>query len=136
MKFSFEIVSSAYPATSTLWKNMIVNANNQVRTFFPARIFDFDISATTFCKVEKILKGRRDSIPSPSKSCEHLIFVGKTFLGLKSLLTKPSNVLLLHLKPTFPPIIWIFTEGEGDGMELRPLLNTSGYTNLYLFCVS
>ena len=62
---------------------MIVNANNQVRTFFPARIFDFDISATTFCKVEKILKGRRDSIPSPSKSCEHLIFFfGKTLLGI------------------------------------------------------
>ena len=31
----------------------------------------------------------------------------------------PSNVLPLHLKQTFPPIIWIFTEGEGawDRME-------------------
>ena len=27
----------------------------------------------------------------------------------------PRNVLPLHLKQTFLPIIWIFTEGEGDG---------------------
>ena len=26
-----------------------------------------------------------------------------------------ANVLPLHLKQTFPHIIWIFTEGEGDG---------------------
>ena len=25
----------------------------------------------------------------------------------------------LHLKQTFPPIIWIFTEGEGDGIKSR-----------------
>ena len=31
----------------------------------------------------------------------------------------PSNVLPLHLKLTFPPIIWIFTESEGDGIESR-----------------
>ena len=31
----------------------------------------------------------------------------------------PSNVLPLHLKQTFPPIIWIFTEGESDGIEFR-----------------
>ena len=47
---------------------------------------------------------------------------GKTLLGIvnkllktKSLLTTPSNVLPLHLKP----IIWIFTEGEDDGIESR-----------------
>ena len=33
-----------------------------------------------------------------------------------------DNVLLLHLKQTFPPIIWIFTEGEGDGIESRPIV--------------
>ena len=51
---------------------------------------------------------------------------GKTLLGVvskvlktKSLLTRPSNVLPLHLKQTFPPINWIFTEGEGDGIESR-----------------
>ena len=32
-------------------------------------------------------------------------------------LTMPSNVLLLHSKQTFPPIIWIFTESEGGGIE-------------------
>ena len=31
----------------------------------------------------------------------------------------PSNVLTLHLKQTFPPLIWIFTEDEGDGIESR-----------------
>ena len=29
------------------------------------------------------------------------------------------DVLPLHLKQTFPPIIWIFTEGEGDEIESR-----------------
>ena len=38
--------------------------------------------------------------------------VNKYFV-FKSLLTMPSNVLLLHLKQTFPPIIWIFTECQG-----------------------
>ena len=31
----------------------------------------------------------------------------------------PSNVLPLRLKQIFPPIIWIFTEGEGDEIESR-----------------
>ena len=33
----------------------------------------------------------------------------------------PSNILPLHLKQTFLPIIWIwiFTEGEGDEIEYR-----------------
>ena len=29
----------------------------------------------------------------------------------------PSNVLPLHLKQIFLPIIWILIEGEGDGIE-------------------
>ena len=29
----------------------------------------------------------------------------------------PSNVLPYYLKQTFPPLIWIFIEGEGDGIE-------------------
>ena len=41
------------------------------------------------------------------------------FLFFKSMLTLPSNVLPLYLKQTFPPIIWIFMEGEGDGIESR-----------------
>ena len=65
-------------------------------------------------KVEKILKGSLDLIPSPSvkiqimggKVC--LRVKVKTLLGIvnklvvfKSLLTTPSNVLPLHLKQTF-----------------------------------
>ena len=42
--------------------------------------------------------------------------VNKLFV-FKSLLTTPSNFLPLHLKQTFLPIIWIFT--EGDGIEFR-----------------
>ena len=34
-------------------------------------------------------------------------------------MTMPSTVLPLHLKQTFQPIIWILTEGEGDGIEPR-----------------
>ena len=33
----------------------------------------------------------------------------------------PSNVLLLHLKQIFQPIIWIFTEDEGDIKSSLPL---------------
>ena len=40
-------------------------------------------------------------------------------LKTKSLLTTPSNVLPLQCKQIFPPIIWIFTEGEGDWIESR-----------------
>ena len=32
----------------------------------------------------------------------------------------PCNVMPLYLKQTFPPIIWIFTEGESDGIESGP----------------
>ena len=45
--------------------------------------------------------------------------VNKLFV-FKSLLTRANNVLHLHLKQAFPPIIGIFfTEGEGDGMESK-----------------
>ena len=40
-------------------------------------------------------------------------------LKTKFLLTSTSNVLPLHLKQTFPPIVWIFTEDQGDGLESR-----------------
>ena len=40
-------------------------------------------------------------------------------LVFKSLLTTPSNVLPLYLEQTFLPIIRIFTEGDGDGIESR-----------------
>ena len=71
-------------------------------------------------KVEKIVKGSLDSIPSPSPSLKIQIMgvkvclrcKGKKLLGVvnkllntKGLLTMPSNVLPLHLKKTFPSII-------------------------------
>ena len=66
-----------------------------------------------FIKVEKILKGSLDSIPSPSPSVKIQImggkvclwWKGKTLVGVvnkllrtKSFLTSPSNVLPYHLK--------------------------------------
>ena len=44
-----------------------------------------------------------------------------TVVPFKCLLTTPNNVLPLHLKQTFPPIIWIFTEGEGNLLRLLRL---------------
>ena len=64
-------------------------------------------------KVEMILKGSLDSIPSPSvkiqimggKVCLRckvtLLGVFNKLLVFKSLFTKPNNVLHLHLKQTF-----------------------------------
>ena len=71
-------------------------------------------------KVEKILKGNLNLVPSPSSSVKIQVMggkvcltcKGKTLLGVvnklfvfKSLLTMLSNVLPLQLKQTFPPII-------------------------------
>jgi hypothetical protein len=59
-------------------------------------------------KVENILKGSLDSIPSPSPLVEIQIMGRKVCLSCKGkhcLLTTPSNVLPLHLKQTFPPMI-------------------------------
>ena len=75
-------------------------------------------------KVEKILKGSLDSIPSPSTSVKIQIMDAKvclrwkgkkTLLGVfkklsktKSLLKSPSNVLPYYIKQTFLSMIWIF----------------------------
>ena len=48
-----------------------------------------------------------------------MLDVFNKLLNTKSLLTMPSNVLPLRLKQTFPPKIWICTEGEGDEIESR-----------------
>ena len=48
-----------------------------------------------------------------------MLVIVKKLLKTKRLLTSPSNVLPLNLKQTFPPMIWIFTEGEGDGIKSR-----------------
>jgi hypothetical protein len=59
---------------------------------------------------------------------------GKTLLGnvnklfvLKKLLTTPNNALPLHLKQTFPPIILIFIDSEGDEMKSRLPLKKKFY---------
>ena len=96
-------------------------------TYLPT-VYTFDFVSVV--KVEKILKGSLDLMQSPSVKIQiiagkiHLRCKGKTLLGVvnklfvfKSLLTTTSNVLPLHLKQTFPPIIWIVTEGEGNGIE-------------------
>ena len=69
----------------------------------------FSISADFRAKVENILKGSLDLMPSPSSSVKIQIMrrkvclrcKGKTLLGVvkaKSLLTSPSNVLPYYLK--------------------------------------
>ena len=58
-------------------------------------------------------------IPLPPKIDPSVLGDGNKLFVFKSLLTTPSNVLPLHLKQTFPPTIWIFTEVEGDGIESR-----------------
>ena len=50
-------------------------------------------------------------------------YVNKFFI-LKSLLTTFSNVLPVHLKQTFLPIIWIFTQGEEHEIESNLVLKS------------
>ena len=49
-----------------------------------------------------------------SLSCKGKALLGviNKLLKTKSLLSSPSNVLPCYLKETFPPMIWIFTEGD------------------------
>ena len=71
-------------------------------------------------KVENVLKSSLDLIPSPTTSVKIQIMIGKVCLRckgktllsfvnklfvFKSVLTMPINVLPLHLKQSFPPII-------------------------------
>ena len=44
-----------------------------------------------------------------------------------------GQVLLEVIRQTFPPIIWIFTEGEGDGIKYRlpfKILSTLSVNNM------
>ena len=65
-------------------------------------------------KVEKILKGNLDWIPSPSTLVKIQIMGGKVCLNC--LLTS-NQQCFCHI--TFLPIIWIFTEDEGDGIKSK-----------------
>ena len=76
------------------------------------------------CKVEKMQDDSQDSIPSPSHSVKTQIMGGKVCLRWtgKTLLGIVNNIFVLKQCFTFtsfPPIIWIFIEDEGDGIESR-----------------
>ena len=140
------LVSSFFNKWRTPWSmtnqefhKAMVSSQTKIHTNYKTQTYQFfKISGELFkrcisqVKVEIILKGSLASIPSPLPSVKIQIMgwkvclrcKGKTLLGVvnqllktKSLLTSPSNVLPLHFKQTFQPIIWIFTEGEGDGIE-------------------
>ena len=82
---------------------MVIFCAKAVSTKFKSALF---AGKEFYSKVEKVLKGSLDLIPSPSakiqitggKVC--LRGKGKTLLGVvkKSLLTSPSNVLPYYLK--------------------------------------
>ena len=69
-------------------------------------------------KVENILKGSLDSIPSPSPSVKIQIMGRKFWVRCKGKSLQNITQQWFALK-SFPPIIWIFTEDEGDGIESR-----------------
>ena len=107
-----------------LWEKLLTTCAHNVGKSFLNSHFCFYSS-----KVEKV---SNCSLDSPSVQIQ--IMSGKvclrckvkTMLGVvykllktKSLFTSPSNVLPYYLKKTFPLIIWILTEGEGDGIESR-----------------
>ena len=84
------------------------------------------------CKVEKIEEDSLDLIPSPPPSVKIQIIDRKVYLRQdiawwcqqklcfqKIVDNAQHGFLPLHLKQTFPPIIWIFTEGESDRIESR-----------------
>ena len=62
------------------------------------------------------------------------MYKGKTLLGVVNKLFVFSNVFPLRLKQTFLPIIWIFIEGEGDGIKSRlPFKSFSRKKSLFIF---
>ena len=70
-------------------------------------------------KVEKIFKGSLDLISSPSPSVKIQIMGGKVCLRCKGKIFLGDVENKKFVDITFPPIIWIFTEGEGDGIKSR-----------------
>ena len=118
-------------ARSTIPPSLAAQGNNDMKGNL-RKILNITNSKIVYnySKVEKILKGSLDLIPSPSvkiqimagKVC--LRCKGKILLGIvnkllktKSLLTTPSNVLPIHLKQTFPPIIWILLKVKVMGLN-------------------
>ena len=109
VKINIDLIKP-FPNLWTFYFINSMNFNAEFPTLVPNKLI----------KVEKILKGSLDSIPSPSPSVKIQIMggkvglrcKGKTLLGVvnklfctKCLLTTPSNVLPLYLKQSFLPII-------------------------------
>jgi hypothetical protein len=70
-------------------------------------------------KVENILKSSLNSIPTPSPSVNFKLREGKFVWGVCSKVCWQSPAIFCLITSTFPPIIWIFTKGGGDGNKSR-----------------
>ena len=111
-------------APARQWQSVINPAGQQLRCDAQwADIWNFVWKPSmNLCKVEKILKGSLDSIPSPSPSVKIQIIGRKVCLRCKGkTLLRDVNKLFVfyYLKQTFPPIIWVFTQGKDDETESR-----------------
>ena len=103
----------------------------------------FEITLNIFHKVENILRGSLDSIPSPSPSVKIQILggkvclrcKGKTLLGVVNKLLKikkfvdRAQLTLAHLKQIFPPIFWIFLKLKVMGWNAGYLLKNRYFFN-------
>ena len=101
---------------------LFILCNMRSSIFFSPNCFSF--------KVEKILKVSLVSNPSDPLSVKIQIMDRKVCLRCKSktllgvLFSKlwwhhPAMFCLITSRKLYPPIIWIFTKGEGDGIESR-----------------
>ena len=113
----FSVVVDKTPCNWFHWLDSVPPCYTQVRAAaevtHSGRFWPFLACKCQSFKVENILKGSLDSIPSPSLSVKIQIMCGKVCLGCKgktllgvvnkllktkSLLTSPSNVLPYYLK--------------------------------------
>ena len=113
-----ELESYAYASgEGTMPSNVLLDRQRVVMGKFMLSLSTVEVFwKKTTNKVEKVLKSGLDLIPSSPTLVKIQIMGGKLCFVFKSLLATPSNVLSLQFTP-FPPIISIFT--EGDGIESR-----------------
>ena len=126
LKFIYYKNVTKFEEISFLVWNYLVKTKNWVycqpkELFFKSNVTLELVKDFPFFKVKKIWEDSLDSIPSPSPSWKFKLLAGKFTWGNKEkhwwVMSTNSNVL--HLKQSFPPMIWIFNEGEGDGIESR-----------------
>ena len=72
----------------------------------PLWLFSTELPISDF-KVKRMQEDSMNSISSPSVKIQ---IIGRE--SFQKFVDPPSNVLPLHLMQTFPPITWIFTEGD------------------------